>query len=92
MTHPPQPLPGPWQLRTTDTVFPAQTLTVTVPDLPCGHLPGDRHTTECDYWIGVDEGEYPPPEAYMVGGPYAHLLPHAPGLEPLVDPALRGAA
>ncbi|MEU5549232.1 hypothetical protein ABZ738_05635 [Micromonospora sp. NPDC047793] len=91
MTHPPQPLPGPWQPRTTP-VFPAQTLTVTVPDLPCGHLDGDLHDGDCAYWAGVAEGVYPPPESYLAGGEYAHLLPHAPGLAPLVDPALRGAA
>ncbi|MFG2059705.1 hypothetical protein ACGFI9_37405 [Micromonospora sp. NPDC048930] len=40
--------------------------TLTVPDLGCGHLPGEcPNDAECAYWRGVLTGEYPPPEAYM---------------------------
>lgn len=73
---------GPAELA---TVFPAQDLNVVVPDLPCGHLPGDLHDGECAYWFGVASGEYAPP-------PVITLPPHAPGLTPLTDPALREVA
>ncbi len=35
---------------------------ITVPDLLCGHLPGDVHDDSCDYWRGVALGEYPAPD------------------------------
>lgn len=57
---------------------------ITVPDLGCGHLPGESCDEACDYWRGVADGEYPPPEV--------HLPPHYPGLVPLTDPALREVA
>lgn len=70
----------------TQTVFPAQVL-----DLPCGHIEGDVHDDECAYWRGVARGDYPAPEAYMQTTPVT-LPPHAAGLVPVVDPALRSAA
>ncbi|MEU5945103.1 hypothetical protein ABZ793_06020 [Micromonospora sp. NPDC047465] len=87
----PQPIPsGPWQPTVQPTVFPAQTLTVADP--LCGHLPGEcEDAVECAYWRGVVLGEYPAPETYMVAGEVT-LPPHLPGLAPLTDPALRGAA
>ncbi|WP_018253996.1 hypothetical protein [Salinispora mooreana] len=59
---------------------------ITVPDLGCGHLPGEPHDGSCSYWRGVAAGEYPPPELPVT------LPPHCPGLVPLTDPALRGVA
>lgn len=59
---------------------------ITVPDLGCGHLPGESCDDSCSYWRGVSAGEYPPPEAYMEP---VTLPPHCPGLVPLTDPALR---
>lgn len=56
---------------------------VTVPDLLCGHLPGESCDDSCTYWRGVATGEYPPPEMPVT------LPPHCPGLVPLTDPALR---
>lgn len=56
---------------------------ITVPDLGCGHLPGEPHDEACAYWRGVATGEYPPPEFEPI------LPPHCPGLAPLPDPALR---
>ncbi|WP_238432751.1 hypothetical protein [Micromonospora tarensis] len=64
---------------------------ITVPDLPCGHLPGDGCTVACDYWTGVAWGEYHSPDAYLVDGVFT-IPSHAPGLLPVTDPALRGAA
>ncbi|WP_420812828.1 hypothetical protein [Micromonospora zingiberis] len=76
---------GPWHPRQTETktVFPAQTLAVTVPDLPCGHIPGDLHDGECAYWWGVAAGEY--------AAPVITLPPHA-DIPALTDPALREVA
>ncbi|WP_369751374.1 hypothetical protein [Micromonospora sp. ATCC 39149] len=32
----------------------------------CGHLPGEPHDDECEYWRGVALGEFPDPDgAYM---------------------------
>ncbi|MEU4777500.1 hypothetical protein [Micromonospora sp. NPDC023633] len=64
---------------------------ITVPDLPCGHLPGDVHNDECAYWIGVAAGDYPAPDAYVVTDAVT-IPPHLLGLLPLTDPALRDAA
>lgn len=35
---------------------------ITVSDSLCGHLRGEPHDGECDYWRGVVLGEYPPPD------------------------------
>lgn len=55
MTSPwpnPAPLPGPPS---------------TVPDLGCGHLPGEcPNSQECAYWRGVVLGEYAPPTRWSV--------------------------
>ncbi|WP_028183488.1 hypothetical protein [Salinispora arenicola] len=59
---------------------------ITVPDLGCGHLPGEPHDEACAYWRGVSVGTYPPPEMPVT------LPPHCPGLLPLTDPALREVA
>lgn len=59
---------------------------ITVPDLGCGHLPGEPCDEACAYWRGVVNGEYPPPEMPVT------LPPHCPGLAPLPDPALREVA
>ncbi|ABP56441.1 hypothetical protein [Salinispora tropica] len=60
---------------------------ITVPDLGCGHLPGESCDEACAYWRGVADGTYPPPEFEPVT-----LPPHCPGLVPLPDPALREVA
>nr|WP_121400092.1 hypothetical protein [Micromonospora sp. M71_S20] len=72
------------------TYFPAAA-PITVPDLPCGHLPGDVHDDECAYWVGVAAGDYPSPDAYVVTDAVT-IPPHLLGLLPLTDPALRDAA
>ncbi|MFI1197737.1 hypothetical protein ACH4T9_31375 [Micromonospora sp. NPDC020750] len=76
-------------LRMTADIAPAWPLTVADP--LCGHVDGDVHDDECDYWRLVAVGELPGPDAYLTAG--VHTLPtHLPGLAPLVDPALRSAA
>ncbi|MGC5033039.1 hypothetical protein [Micromonospora sp. DT229] len=78
--NPPQiPPGGPTAWPATSTAEP-----ITVPDLPCGHLPGDVHDDQCAFWWGVAGGEY--------ADPVITLPPHAPGLTPLTDPALREVA
>ncbi|MEW2474648.1 hypothetical protein AB0875_12735 [Micromonospora gifhornensis] len=84
MTQPVGTPQGPWHPTQQPTVFPAQTLDVTVPDLPCGHIPGDAHDDQCRFWWGVAAGEF--------AAPVITLPPHAPGLTPLTDPALREVA
>lgn len=60
---------------------------ITVPDLGCGHLPGEPCDEACAYWRGVSDGTYaPPPEMPVM------LPPHCPGLLPLPDPVLREVA
>ena len=87
---PVRPLPVP----TAPNVWPATApaATITVPDLGCGHLPGERCDSACDYWRGVAAGDYPSPDAYKATGAVVVLPPHLPGLTPLTDPALRGVA
>lgn len=47
---------------------------ITVPDLGCGHLPGECHdSAECAYWRGVLTGEYAP-----AGEPLPPPLPPFP--------------
>jgi len=38
----------------------------TIPDLLCGHLPGDDHDDQCAYWRGVVLGWYAPPTRWTV--------------------------
>jgi hypothetical protein len=84
----PRPLTGP---ATGPTAWPPAAPEMTVPDLLCGHLPGEGCDDECAYWRMVATGELPGPDAYLVDG--VHILPPAaPGLAPLTDPALRGWA
>ncbi|MFI6266124.1 hypothetical protein [Micromonospora sp. NPDC051006] len=68
--------------------FPATAPIVVIADA-CGHLPGDRHDSTCDYWRGVAAGIYQSPDAYAE---VVTLPGHAADLKPLTDPALRGAA
>lgn len=64
---------------------------ITVQALACGHIAGDVCGDECAYWALVAAGELDSPDAYLVDGVQT-LPPHAPGLRPLVDPALHGRA
>ncbi len=61
---------------------------VTIGGDDCGHLPGEAHDGSCAYWAGVARGEYQPP----AWGSVVVLPVHAPGLAPLRDRALDGAA
>ncbi|MEV6800554.1 hypothetical protein AB0M91_19735 [Micromonospora rifamycinica] len=82
--------PGP---DVTPTTWPAaaEATTVIVPGLDCGHLPGELCDGACEYWASIARGDgvYELPAVF---GAVVPLPPHAPGLVPLQDRALRGAA
>lgn len=56
----------------------AATDPITVPDLGCGHLPGEPHDAACAYWRGVSDGTYaPPPEMPVTLPRYSMTAPQA---------------
>jgi hypothetical protein len=69
----------------------AEATAITVPGLDCGHLPGEMHDGACAYWASIARGDgvYELPDCF---GSVVVLPVHAPGLVPLRDRALGGAA